>query len=58
MESLIILIPLAVVIVTIAVLLFFWAVKSGQYDDLDAEGKRVLFDEKPKSQSRSSKGDD
>ncbi len=48
MESLFILIPLAVVIVTIAVGVFFWAVKSGQYDDLNTEGQRILFDEKPK----------
>lgn len=44
MESLLILIPLAIVIVAIAVGVFFWAVKSGQFEDLDTEGKRILFD--------------
>lgn len=45
MESLYILIPIALLFIGVAVKLFFWAVKSGQYDDLDAEGKKVLFDE-------------
>ncbi len=44
MESLYILIPIALIFVALAVAIFFWAVKSGQYDDLDAEGKRILFD--------------
>ncbi len=47
MASLYLLIPIALVFVVIAVRLFFWAVKSGQYDDLDTEGKRILFDEPP-----------
>ena len=46
MESLAILIPIALVFVIIAVGVFFWAVRSGQFDDLDTEGKRILFDEK------------
>ena len=45
MESLYFLIPLSVVVCILGVGLFFWAVKSGQYDDLDAEGERLLFDD-------------
>jgi len=45
MKSLFILIPIAVVFVSVAVVIFFWAVKSGQFDDLDTEGKRILFDD-------------
>ncbi len=53
MESLYLLIPIAILIVAAAVAVFFWAVKSGQYDDLDTEGQRILFDDPPaKSQSR------
>ena len=44
MDSLHLLIPLAVLLVAFAVRLLFWAVKSGQYDDLDTEGRRILFD--------------
>ncbi|SEA31384.1 cbb3-type cytochrome oxidase assembly protein CcoS [Microbulbifer marinus] len=45
MDSLYFLIPIAVIFVTIAVKLFFWAVNSGQYDDLETEGRRILFDD-------------
>ncbi|WP_028887042.1 cbb3-type cytochrome oxidase assembly protein CcoS [Teredinibacter turnerae] len=45
MESLFILIPIAIVFVIIAVSIFFWAVRSGQYEDLDTEARRILFDE-------------
>lgn len=48
MNSIYLLIPIAVILVFAALAIFFWAVKSGQYEDLDSEGKRVLFDE-PKS---------
>lgn len=48
MESLFILIPIALVFVVIAVKAFFWSVKSGQFDDLDTEAKRILFDSEPK----------
>ncbi|MFL0800503.1 MAG: cbb3-type cytochrome oxidase assembly protein CcoS [Agarilytica sp.] len=45
MNSLFILIPIALVLVAIAVRVFIWAVKSGQFEDLDTEGKRILFDD-------------
>lgn len=44
MESLYLLIPISVIFIAIAIRLFFWAVNSGQYDDLDSEGERILFD--------------
>ncbi len=44
MNSLFILIPIALVLVALAVRIFIWAVKSGQFEDLDTEGKRILFD--------------
>lgn len=45
MSSLFLLIPLAIIFVALAIRLLFWAVKSGQYDDLDTEGRRILFDD-------------
>lgn len=45
MSSLFLLIPIAVVLVALAIRLLFWAVRSGQYDDLDTEGRRILFDD-------------
>lgn len=45
MEILFALIPLSIVIVTVAVLLFRWAVNSGQYDDLDGPAHSILFED-------------
>ncbi|GAA5315590.1 MAG: hypothetical protein AseanaTS_07950 [Candidatus Pelagadaptatus aseana] len=45
MESLYLLVPVALVFVVIAVKILFWAVNSGQYDDLDTEAHRILFDD-------------
>ncbi len=47
MDSLFILIPIALIFCVIAIKLFFWAIDSGQYDDLEKEGRRILFDEDP-----------
>ena len=45
MESLYLLVPLVLIIVGIAIKVLFWAINSGQYDNLDSEGHRILFDE-------------
>jgi cbb3-type cytochrome oxidase maturation protein len=45
MNIIYVLIPIAMIFVAIAVVVFFWAVKSNQYDDLDREGVNILFDE-------------
>ncbi|MCG3863460.1 MULTISPECIES: cbb3-type cytochrome oxidase assembly protein CcoS [unclassified Photobacterium] len=45
MESLYILIPIAIVFVCIAIGIFLWAVKSEQFDDLERRGYDILFDE-------------
>ncbi|MGV6857995.1 MAG: cbb3-type cytochrome oxidase assembly protein CcoS [bacterium] len=45
MDVLFLLIPLAVVIVAIAVGAFFMSVKSGQYDDLEGPAHRILMDD-------------
>jgi cbb3-type cytochrome oxidase maturation protein len=47
MESLYLLIPIALVIIAAALKLLFWAINNGQYDDLDTEGHRILFDDQP-----------
>jgi cbb3-type cytochrome oxidase maturation protein len=57
MESLYFLIPLSIVVITVAVAIFFWAVKSGQYDDIDREGERILFDDDDLDQPVSTKPD-
>lgn len=39
------LIPLSLLLVGLAVAIFFWAVKSGQFDDLEGPAQRVLLDD-------------
>jgi len=52
MSALYLLIPVAVVLVGLAIWMFFWAVDSGQYDDLDGPAHSILFDdEDPKHQA-------
>ncbi|WP_020409779.1 cbb3-type cytochrome oxidase assembly protein CcoS [Hahella ganghwensis] len=45
MQILFVLIPLSILLLTIAVLIFRWAVKSGQYDDLKGPAHSILFDD-------------
>ena len=55
-----VLIPIAVLFVILGLAIFFWAVKSKQFDDLDKEAFSILFDEKQqKTQSdKNNKPDD
>lgn len=45
MDVIYFLIPLALALLVAAVWAFFWAVKHDQFDDLDREANRILFDE-------------
>ena len=45
MESLYLLIPIALVFCVVAIRLLLWAIDNGQYDDLDKEGWRVVADD-------------
>ncbi|RUO41105.1 cbb3-type cytochrome oxidase assembly protein CcoS [Pseudidiomarina aestuarii] len=47
MESLYILIPIALFFVVLAVGIFLWAVRSDQFEDLERKGMDVLLDDKP-----------
>jgi cbb3-type cytochrome oxidase maturation protein len=52
MESLYLLLPLSVLLVLALIGLFGWAVNTGQFDDLEREGHRVLGNaERPPSSS-------
>ena len=44
MESIYILIPIALIFVAIAASLYMWAINNDQYKDLDKEAHRILFD--------------
>lgn len=45
MPALYVMIPAALLIVAVAVYVFFWAVDSGQYDDLEGPAHSILFDD-------------
>lgn len=45
MASLSILIPIAMLFCGIAIGLYLWAVRHDQFEDLDRESERILFDE-------------
>lgn len=45
MESLYLLIPLSVIVVFVALWIFFCAMDSGQFDDLEGPGMRILQDD-------------
>lgn len=45
MDSLYLLIPIALIFCAVAIRLLIWAINSGQYDDLDKEASRILMDE-------------
>lgn len=45
MESLYLLIPLSVLLVFIIGFLFWWSVKSGQFDDMEGPAYRMLMDD-------------
>ena len=58
MEVLYLLIPLSLVFVALAVGVFFWAVKSGQFEDMEGPAHRILFDDEPVSRGESDEGPD
>lgn len=45
METIFVLLPLALLIAAIAVGFFIWAARTGQFDDLDTPAVRILFDD-------------
>jgi len=45
MDIIYLLLPVALIIVIIIVGIFFWAVKSDQFDDLEGPAHRILMDD-------------
>lgn len=45
MDVIYFLIPLALLLLISAIGAFLWAARSGQFEDLDREAHRILFDE-------------
>ena len=51
MTMLYVLIPLAMVLLAVAIWALLWAIKSGQFDDLDSQGWSVVLDDDQKPPS-------
>ena len=47
MEVLVFLVPLAITLGAIGLMGFLWALKNGQYEDLDGAGWRAIMDDEP-----------
>jgi cbb3-type cytochrome oxidase maturation protein len=45
MEAIFVLVPISLAIVFGAIFVFLWAVKNYQFDDLEKEAERILFDD-------------
>lgn len=60
MSILYLMIPMGILIVIGAVWAFFWAVNSGQFDDLDSPAWRILLDDdsRPPRPGRTPGGED
>ncbi|MGL4474057.1 MAG: cbb3-type cytochrome oxidase assembly protein CcoS [Shewanella sp.] len=52
MNIIYVLIPIAMLFVLIAVGIFFWAVKSDQFDDLERQSMSILFDDEPQRSNK------
>lgn len=51
MDILYLLIPLSLVFVAAIAVVFLWAVKSGQFEDMEGPAHRILMDDEPPSPS-------
>ncbi|WDE10032.1 cbb3-type cytochrome oxidase assembly protein CcoS [Thalassomonas haliotis] len=49
MSVIYVLIPIAVLLTALGIYLFFWAVKTEQFDDLEKQGLSILFDDENNS---------
>lgn len=55
MSVIYILIPIAILLTAIGIYIFFWAVKTEQFDDLEKQGMSILFDENEQAKNAKTK---
>ncbi|WP_290650163.1 cbb3-type cytochrome oxidase assembly protein CcoS [Aquisalimonas sp.] len=58
MNILFVSIPISLVLLALGVWAFFWAVRSGQYDDLDSPAYSILLDEETERRQHQRKDND
>ena len=57
MSVIYVLIPVAVLLTILGIYLFFWAVKTEQFDDLEKEGLSILFDDEKDDSAQQNKSE-
>jgi cbb3-type cytochrome oxidase maturation protein len=58
MEIIYLLIPLSVILVGLIIWIFLWAIRSGQFDDLEGPAYRILMDDdSPKLEGKEEKSE-
>ena len=57
MTTLVYLIPIALFLGAISLIAFLWALRSGQYEDLDGAAERILLDEEQRPVRRAGPSD-
>ncbi len=55
MSVLYLLIPIGIIFLLLAVLFFFWAIKNGQYDDMESQALKIVIED---HQSKPEKSND
>jgi len=58
MSVIILLISISIVVALGFLAIFIWAVRSGQFDDTESPGIRILFDDKKKNNTKSIREND
>lgn len=58
MNVLVFLIPVALFLGGAGLVLFFWAMRDGQFEDLDGAANRILIDDEEDDRTEKSEGED
>lgn len=53
MDIIFVTIPVTLIFIAVAVGIFFWATRNGQYDDMEGPANRILFDDEPQDNNSS-----
>lgn len=58
MDLLYAIVPFSMILLTLAIIGFFWAIRSGQFDDMDSPAHRILFDDDDEPETPSAQPED
>jgi len=45
MDIIYVLVPLSIALIAFAITVLFWAIKNGQFEDMDSPAHKILFDD-------------